>query len=361
MEIYRAAVIGTSRMGAFIDNEVAGNPNVIVPYSHAAGFHASPRTTLIACSDIRVSTMEQFGLKYNVPTSNQYTDYKEMIITERPDIVSIATQPEQRSEIIVFAANNGVKAIYAEKALAASMAEADAITDAVEANGVFFNMGTNRRWDPRFIKMRNIITSGKLGNLRSIVVYANGTLFNTASHNFDVMFLLNGDSPASWVMASIPEDKTLINGLDLTDDPLGEGIIRFSNNVTGYALLSPRATEWQAICDNGTITALNHAAQLEIRTASSGSTASRPQWDERILVEYQPASSTANLIEDLVTSLDTGNPTQGGIQIAKANTELIFAFITSHLNDGAKTNLPLGSCKLRLNRASKPKEPKFDN
>ena len=103
MEVYKAAVVGTSRMGAFIDTEVTGNPNVIVPYSHAAGFHASPRTTLVACSDIRVSTMKQFGLKYNVSTSHQYTDYKEMIVTEHPDIVSVATQPEQRSEIIVFA------------------------------------------------------------------------------------------------------------------------------------------------------------------------------------------------------------------------------------------------------------------
>ena len=34
-----------------------------------------------------------------------------------------------------------------KKAMAASMADADAMVDACERNGVFFNLGTNRRWD----------------------------------------------------------------------------------------------------------------------------------------------------------------------------------------------------------------------
>ena len=44
----------------------------------------------------------------------------------KPDIVSVATQPEPRSEIVTYVANNGAKAIYAEKAMAASMPEAEA-------------------------------------------------------------------------------------------------------------------------------------------------------------------------------------------------------------------------------------------
>ena len=43
-----------------------------------------------------------------------------MIDVERPDIVSIATQPEGRAEITVHAAEHGARAIYAEKAMAAS-------------------------------------------------------------------------------------------------------------------------------------------------------------------------------------------------------------------------------------------------
>ena len=36
MKTYRAAVIGCSRMGGFIDNEVVGSSRIALPYSHAA-------------------------------------------------------------------------------------------------------------------------------------------------------------------------------------------------------------------------------------------------------------------------------------------------------------------------------------
>ena len=129
MKTYRAAVIGCSRIGGFIDNEVVGSPTSIPPISHAAAFEASERTDLVACSDLREDVMEKFGARYNVPKERQYTDYEEMIAKEGLDIVSVATQPEHRERITVHAADHGVKAIYAEKAMAASMAEADSMED----------------------------------------------------------------------------------------------------------------------------------------------------------------------------------------------------------------------------------------
>ena len=127
MITYRAAVIGCSRMGAFIDNEVADYQAIRLPYSHAAGFYADDRIDLITCSDLRPAVMAQFGNRYDVPVDQQYTDYREMIEKEQPDIVSVATQPEQREEIVIYAAEHGAKAIYAEKAMAASMDEASAM------------------------------------------------------------------------------------------------------------------------------------------------------------------------------------------------------------------------------------------
>ena len=145
MQRYRAALVGCSRMGAFIDNEV---PPPRRPYSHAAGYEACERTDMVACSDLRPEVMEQVGRRYGVPADRQYTDYRQMIEAEKPEILSVATQPEQRREVVVFAAAHGVRAIYAEKAFSASLADADAMVEACEAHGVVLNMGTNRRWDP---------------------------------------------------------------------------------------------------------------------------------------------------------------------------------------------------------------------
>ena len=88
MDIYKAALIGCSRMGAFIDNEV---PEERGAYSHAAGYEACDRTRMIACSDLREDVMEQVGLRYDVPKDKQYTDYKEMCRDPEIDAVFVGT------------------------------------------------------------------------------------------------------------------------------------------------------------------------------------------------------------------------------------------------------------------------------
>ena len=358
MKTYRAAVIGCSRMGAFIDNEVTDYQAIKLPYSHAAGFYAEERTNLVACADLRTDVMEAFGKRYDVPVCRQYTDYRQMIDKEAPDIVSVATQPEQRAEIVIYAAEHGVKAIYAEKAMAASMDEADAMVEAVERNGAFFNLGTNRRWHTGFDKMKEIIDSGELGELRTLIIYSNGTLFNTASHNFDLVLRLNSDQPASWASAYLPNTDELIDGDVRREDPVGQGVIQFENGVTAHALLSPRSSEWEAICTKGSTTCWNNGWKWEVRRQTD-----IPGW-RRCLApdtfpEFERESSTGNLVKDLVHALDTGEPTRGGVRVAHASTELIFAFIESHRRDGARVRLPLRGSKVRLQRDRAPRQPRF--
>ncbi|MCZ6678845.1 MAG: Gfo/Idh/MocA family oxidoreductase, partial [Candidatus Poribacteria bacterium] len=299
-----------------------------------------------------------FGKWYDVPTERQYTDYREMIEKENLDIVSVATQPEHRAEIVIYAAEHGVKAIYAEKAMAASMEEADAMVEAVERNGVFLNLGTNRRWHTGFDKMKEIIDSGELGALKTLIIYANGTLFNTASHNFDLILRLNSDHPASWVSAHLPNAEGIIDGDIFSEDPVGQGIIQFKNGVTAYALLSPRSSEWEAICEKGSLTCWNNGWQWHLRRQTDV-----PGWRTCLapetFPEFERTSSTANLVKDLVHSLDTGEPPRGGVRVAHASTELIFAFMESHLQNGARVELPLKGSKLRLQRDRAPRQPKF--
>ena len=356
MQTYRAAVIGCSRMGAFIDNEGIGHLASEIsdylarnfPRSHAASFFADERTDLIACSDLRTEVMAEFGQRYKVPVDRQYTNYQEMLEQEQPDIVSVATQPEQRAEVVIYAAEHGVKAIYAEKAMAASMDEADAMVEAVERNGVAFNLGTNRRWDTGFDKMKEIIDSGELGALRTLIIYGNGSLFNTASHNFDLILRLNSDAPASWVSAHLPDGDKIIDGNIVREDPSGQGMIQFSNGVTAHALLAQLG--WEAICEKGSIASSRDGAMWQIRRQNRLESFPR----------FERTSSGANIVKDLVHALDTGEPTRGGVRVAHANTELIFAFMESHLRNGARVDLPLKGSKLRLQRDRGPRQPRFE-
>ncbi|MBI3942727.1 MAG: Gfo/Idh/MocA family oxidoreductase [Chloroflexi bacterium] len=360
MKKYRAAVIGCSRMGAFIDNEVIGYPNIVLPYSHASGFMACDRIDLVACADVRADVMEEFGKQYHVPKERQYTDYREMIAKENLDIASVATQPEQRAEIVIYAVDHGVKAIYAEKAMAASMAEADAMVAAVERNGALLNLGTNRRWSPRYDKIKEVIDSGQLGPLKTFIIYNNDTLFNSSSHTFDLLFRLNSDHPAQWVQAYLPNGDAVLDGDILREDPLAEGTIQFANGVRAHALLSPRRSEYEVICENGSLTVYNDASEVQLRYTAP--LVEGKPWMASKAGTFPPVthtSSTLRLIEDLVHSLDTGEPPRGGVRVAWASTEVIFAFIESHRRGGARVDLPLQDRTLKLHRDRAPRQPKY--
>ena len=357
MKTYRAALIGCSRMGAFIDNEVSAD---MYPYSHAAGYEACDRTELVACSDLRTDVMARVGERYRVPLERQYTDYREMMEREQPDIVSVATQPEPRAEIVCHMANSGARAIYAEKAMASSMADADAMVEACESNGVFFNLGTNRRWDRGFDLMKEVIDSGRLGKLKSLTIYSTGTLFNGASHSFDLIMRLNSDHPAVWVQGLLRDADHAIGDGTISIDPVGEGIIEFENGVTAYALNSGgRRSEWEAVCEDGVVTALSNGEEWQLREPGEPDHRGRGSLVTGKFPEYEWKSPTLTLVEDLVHSLDTGEPTRCGVRVARASTELIFAVIESHLRGGARVTLPLEGSTIRMERGVPAKQPRF--
>ena len=370
VKTYRAAVIGCSRMGAFIDNEVLDDPTVVRPYSHAACYEACDRTDLVACSDLRVDVMDQFGQRYSVPKERQYTDYREMIDRERPEIVSVATQPEERTDIILYALERGARAIYAEKALCASMQEADALVEAVERNGAVLNMGTQKRWQPGFDAMKDVIDGGELGPLKTLIVYNNPSLWDGSSHEFDILMRLNSDSPAAWVQAHLPGGLRggyvpgthfeAFDGDDVLGDPSSHGIIQFENGVVAYALLAGgRGGDYEATCEGGVVTCLGRGLDWQVRRPGLPDGSGQPTLVREQFPDFPRASANLRIVEDLVHSLDTGEPPRGGVRLARAITELIFAFIVSHMRGGARVELPLKDCTLRHRRLRAPKRPRY--
>ncbi len=359
MKTYRAAVIGCSRMGGFIDNEVVGYSRIALPYSHAAGYTTCDRTDLVACADLRTDVMAEFGKLHGVPAAGQYTDYREMLANEDLDIVSVATQPEPRAAIVVDCADSGVKAIYAEKAMAASMADADAMVEAVERNGAILNLGTNRRYDTKYDRMKEIIDSGELGDLQHIIIYNVGTLFNTGSHFLDLVLRLNDDAPAEWVQGHLPEGDSLFDGDVLTGDPQGEGTIQFANGVKAHVLLTSRSSETEAICSEGTITSLGDGSDWQVRKAAPVGLRGRNELRIAEAPQTPPTSSTLRAVQDLVHALDTGQPPRGGVRAARAGNELIFGIIESHLQGGARVELPLQKRTTRMVRDHTPRLPKY--
>ncbi len=105
--------------------------------------------------------MEPYGIK------KHYTDYKEMILTEKPDFIDIITPPETHFEMCKFAADNGVH-IICQKPLAPTYEESKKIVDYVSSKGVRFAVHENFRFQPWHREIKKIIDNDGIGDLFSL-------------------------------------------------------------------------------------------------------------------------------------------------------------------------------------------------
>lgn len=371
MQKYRAAVIGCSRIGGFIDNEIAPSEQISypLPWSHAACYEACDRTDLVACADLREDVMEKFGRRYGIAKERQYTDFRALIDKEQPEILSAATQPEERAEIIIYAVEHGVKAIWAEKALCASLQDADAVVEAVERNGAVLNMHTQKRFDPGFAVAKDLISNGELGALKSMIIYNNNALWDGSSHYFDVVKHLNNDNPIAWIQGHLPGGSSgYTHGTDYNEfeadivpgDPSAHGIMQFHNGVVAYALLSGRGADYDVVCERGTISSIDLGRIWQLRRLKPPDEYGTELSEFVPFPDFERRSLSLTLLEDLVHSLDTGKAPKGGVRLARDITEMILAFIVSHQRGGARVELPLVDVNLRHRRLKPPKQPRYE-
>ena len=347
MKTYRAAVIGCGRMGGFIDNEVVGEPGVVFPYSHGGGFVASDRTELVACSDFRTDLMDAFGRQFGVPAGSQYTDFRKMVADEGLDIVSVATHVEHHAEVVIALAEAGVKAIFCEKGLAPSLGEANAMAEACNRNGAILNMGAQRRYHPGFRKMKEIIDSGELGAVQSLVMTYGAGLFDHGCHVMDLLTYLIGDPHAVWVQGNAPVSEAVRDGNVYGDDPGGDGVMLFENGVTAYLLNSGRY-EYLVNCEKGAVGTINDTRGFFLRVEGGPRT-----FDEVEFPSFESRSPTVNLIDDLARALDTGDPPSGGMESARHGVEIMVAILESHLRGGERIHMPLEQSDLRMHRTNR--------
>ena len=344
---WKACLVGCGRMGATIDDEVCDRPNswLWLPYSHAAGYVACEATELVAVSDVVAEKAEAIRDRYGA--SNAYTDYREMIEKEQPDIVSIATRPTPYAEICVFAAEHGVKGIYCDKPLARSMEEADRMVEACEKHGVKFNYGTQRRYAPLYRRVREMIDAGELGTVQCAVAYcgASSALWGH-THMADMLLGLASDSEVDWVQGSIVANDEDWDGHRLNIDPsIVAACVRFKNGVFGYSVAGG-PYEFEVM-----------GTEAALRTEANGTGwrcrrfVSRTEPPEEVpLPDFERRSGTLCLIEDLVDALETGRETRGNVRLARRSFEIIMGIIESSRLGGARVSMPLEHRELYVGR-----------
>jgi len=95
-----------------------------------------------------------------------YADYRQMLDQEKPDLVSISPRwIDQHRDMVVAAAERGVRGIYLEKPMCRTLAEADEMIAACEKHKVKLAIAHQTRYSPKLPVVRGVIKSGTIGKV----------------------------------------------------------------------------------------------------------------------------------------------------------------------------------------------------
>ena len=347
---YRAAVVGCGRMGTTIDDQMAGRPDrdLWVPMSHAAAFNAVARTNLVAVCSRGAERAEAARTRHGVPTA--YTDYRQLIDRERPDIVSVATRPASHHDIVIYAAERGVRAIYCEKPLSVSMQEADEMLAVCTEHGVKFNYGTQFAFMHVYRALAELVANGSIGALKGVIAYtALSPAMWVLTHTSHMLMMLAGEANPQYVQGSASFDPANYADGVLDQDPqIVQGYVRFEGDVHGYIVTGPStSTEFEVTGTNGVIRTMDNGMRMGWRRPGPV----RPLTEAVPFPEVRRESGTVLLVQDLVHALDTGAETGSPLPVACLSQEIVLGLIESHRRDGARVHLPLESRSLTVCKA----------
>ncbi len=357
LKSFRAAIIGTGRIGNSYDDEIVERQSaayyqgdnrhtglyVTLPVNHATAYQTTPDFTLVAAANRGQEKLKAFGERRGVQAL--YTDFRQLLRNEQPDVISVCTQSPEKAEVTIAAAEAGVKAIIVEKALATSMAEADAMLTACAAHNVLLVVNHPYRFSPLVRRAKELVKQGAIGELSSVTVHAGGGMLHVGTHTFDLMRHFAGD--AVELYAKVP------NYVPEQDLP-ADSMVTFANGVTGLFTHSHR--EPQRIEIHGrrgyiTLSSLVGDGWLYQVEPTLPPEVKR-QYPERLTVqpiipEAHTLSMTQRLLAELADSLRTGAPFISTGKDGAAALELGLACFASHRAGGAVA-LPLADRDLRV-------------
>lgn len=134
-----------------------------ISHFHMHGYLSRPgECEVIAACDINEPKLKAFGEKYGI--TKLYTDYNEMLASEKLDAVSVTTWNSVHCPATVAALNAGVNVIC-EKPMAMNTAEALQMEEAAKKNGKLLQIGFVRRFGMDALAAEDFINSGAAGDI----------------------------------------------------------------------------------------------------------------------------------------------------------------------------------------------------
>ncbi len=206
------------------------------PLTHVGAYKDHGKFQINACVDPDRDILMKFATHWDI--ENKFSNMEDVLSSGlKFDVISICSPTSSHYSNVCKAIEIRPKVIFCEKPLANNYLDAVKIKELCIGAGVKLAVNHSRRWDPRVIELRDEISSGKLGEIRSVIGFYNKGVLNNGSHMIDLIFnlfdSLNVISAISAVNDYFEDDPT-VTALLKTD--LGMPIHLVAAHASEYAL-----------------------------------------------------------------------------------------------------------------------------
>ncbi len=228
MEQFKAAVVGHTGQGDY------GHGHDL-----SLGLHPDVQITAVADPDAagRQQALRRTGAQHG------YADYRELLVQEAPDLVSLASRHVTgRADQIVACARHGVQGILCEKPMVASLAEADRVLTACAEAGTQIVVA-QRRASGYEIHAHELMRQGHIGRIVEMRGRGKGDhraggedLAVLGTHILDSMRWFAGTDPL-WAVGHVVQDGCPVQRADQREGNEGIGAIA-GNALTGLFMFA---------------------------------------------------------------------------------------------------------------------------
>ena len=328
--------------------------------AHIPAVQANEGMTIVSAADPTPERLQAAAAAAELASADLYTDWRDLLACEDIEAVIVATPQRFRPEIVMAAAIAG-KHVLAEKPLALTPADAQAMIDAARTSGVTLATVHNYHFMPVYRDIKEVLNSGEIGQPEIAVLNYLGVEDRPGAAAYSprwrhraadsgggvLMDMLHVVYLANWFMGGPPlavsawVDKRLDGDGDVEDVALvryayenGQALVNMAWGV-GPGGVEIGGTEGRVVMTNtdfGTHPFVP-AARLDV-VAESGSRS----WTPRDAVAYGMVGIAADFRDAVTTNSEPIANGESGLRVLDA---VLGAYVSAALV--AEVELPLPS------------------
>jgi len=283
-----------------------------------------PEANVVAIADIFVEAAEKCAADLGIPSAVK--DHRAIMENGEIEAVVICSSTDTHSQFIEEAAAAG-KHIFCEKPIDFDLGRIDRALEAVDRAGVKLQIGFNRRFDPSFKRVRDMVAEGEVGAPHIVhimsrdpapppveyIKVSGGIFLDMTIHDFDMARYLIGDEV----------EEVYATGGVMIDPQIGEAgdidtalvTLRYANGAVGSIDNSRQAVygydqRVEVFGSKGGVVVSNLTPDNAIYSNAGGVHAAKPLY---FFIERYTEAYIAEMKEFIACILEDKSPSVTGI------------------------------------------------